>query len=108
MNNAILKAELSIDVSHRIKALQAEFEQAAKNTIDAVVRQHFSDGRYGTPKGAGYLEIEKFVDDIFGTEQMQEKMKKIFDEKFESILTESLTKAIQHKTNREAFRRSSE
>lgn len=104
MNNQhIFRTELSFDMSDRIERLKKEFEQAAKDTAERICRAHFSDGRYGAPKGPGYIELEGYLDKMFGTEAMKAKMNKIFEEKFESILTESMTKAIQHRANRQVF-----
>lgn len=103
MDKHVIKANLIVDLSERIKNLEKEFEREARRAADSLLRDHFDSGQYGRRKGPGYLELELLVDQMFGTPEIKTKMENIFQEKFETILTQSMEKAIAHKTNAFAF-----
>lgn len=94
---------LSYDLSKHMSEFERQFEQRTREAVRSIISDHFCDGRYGSRKGSGFMEIEEYLDKLFGTEEFQGKMNKIFQDNFEVILREAMMKAIQHKVNKMVF-----
>lgn len=96
---------LSIDLTGEKERLKSQFEYEAKATAKRLIERHFNDGRYGIKpeKGLGYQEIEAKLDEWFGTEKMHKRIETIFEQEFEKIFMQAMTKAIEHKVNKMVF-----
>lgn len=66
-----------------LKTAREKAESAARNGID----KHFANGSYwGQTKGAGYLAIEKQVEELISGPAIAEQTARIVAEKFDAIL----------------------
>lgn len=101
--NNKLSAVLSTDLSSYLKNIEEEFENKAKSAIRYMLDDHFRDGRYSGKMGAGYMEIQNYLDAYFATEAMQKKLKETFEKQFAIVIREAMTKAMQHHANKAAF-----
>lgn len=88
----------------------ATFKQTARNSI----QEHFQNSVRYSPdipgktiklEGPGTLEINETLAKFFDDPKTLQRMDKFFNENFDRIMEETMTKALQHHCNRLIFSR---
>ena len=107
--------EISKEITERAKAL---FKNEYTVAVTSQIRKYFSVERFPDPKDRSKLIhvkgpgiemiddwlVEKFIKDS----ENQARLQKYFDEHFDRIFEECMEKAIQHRCNALAFKRTAE
>lgn len=98
---------LPLDMGKIKREAEIRLESVARAAALSAAERYFNKtfnpltDAWGT--GPGTLELEKFLDDKFGSPEFQAQMEKFFNENFNKIFQYCMTKAIQHYCNKKAF-----
>ena len=90
--------------------MRTEMSEAANRTASNIIAKFFWKSVVATPSGAtvvqngpGYEELEKKLDEIYGSVNFQKKMEKYFEENFDRIFSEIMEKSIKHGIRKKLF-----
>lgn len=90
--------------------MRTEMSEAANRTASNIITKFFWKSVVTTPSGAtvvqngpGYEELEKKLDEIYGSVNFQKKMEKYFEENFDRIFSEIMEKSIKHDIRKKLF-----
>lgn len=114
-----MKIDFSIDDSAIKKDLAKQIEIESKNSVRRAVNEFFKDSsehklttdgvfEFIKVKGPGTVEIEDMVIKKYADPEFNKKLNTFFEENWQRIFEEGMTKALHHKANGVVFSKTKE
>lgn len=97
--------ELSSCIDEAKKLFRAEMQRSLFSKITKFFRGETTFNPLRHIPGAGEEKIDEFITKKFCSESMDAEFERFFDENYQRIMEECMTRAIQHNFNRLAFAR---